>query len=98
MKSPTNKSKNLISSLKRFINSYVHAGSPDRAEYYIATMYLGQGVGEYKIKIRSYTSKVTMTKTVDEICQDKLMLSKLDPMDVTRIGYLAGIEDESMVY
>lgn len=54
---------------------------------------LGEDADDYTLQIHSRTGHKKIDKSLAEIVNDKLLLSRLSPIDANRIGYLAGIKD-----
>jgi hypothetical protein len=71
--------------------TYLATTEKMKPDYSINILQLGSDPDDYIFGIKSKGGRIS--KTLSEMSKDKLLLSKLSPLDANRIGYLAGIRD-----
>lgn len=64
-----------------------------KPDYSVIGQVLGDEADDYTVQIHSRTGHKKIDMSLAEIVNDKLLLSRLSPIDANRIGYLAGIKD-----
>ena len=69
--------------------------SPD---YSIVVQQMGSEVDDFILEIKSKNGKQVEKKSPLEISKDKVLISKLSPIDANQIGYLAGIKETAREY
>ena len=69
-----------------------------KPDYSIVVQQLTEEADEYILEIKSRNNRKAIKKSLSELSTDKKFLSKMNPMDANRIGYLAGIKETVKEY
>ncbi len=92
---------NFIETLdKKTIRTLTYMATVERLkpDYSIVVQQMSNEVDGYILEIKSKNSGKSLKKSPSDISKDKGLVSKLDPIEANRIGYLAGVRDTVKEY
>lgn len=80
---------------KKTIRTLTYIATVERMkpDYSIVVQELGNEVDDYLLEIRSRSGKQIIKKSPSEMSKNKELISKLSPVDASRVGYLAGVKE-----
>ncbi|RUR14243.1 hypothetical protein [Legionella sp. km772] len=78
--------------------TYIAAVERLKPDYSILVHHMTSEVDEYLLEIKSRHSKETLKKSPTELSKDKEIISKFNPIDANKIGYMAGVRETVKEY
>ncbi|RAP35030.1 hypothetical protein B1207_14115 [Legionella quinlivanii] len=80
---------------KKTVRTLTYIATVERLkpDYTIITQQMRDEVEGYMLELKSKNGRETITGTPTEISRDKDLISKLNPIDANRVGYMAGVSD-----
>ncbi|HHS8321904.1 TPA: hypothetical protein ACTUO9_002021 [Legionella anisa] len=69
-----------------------------KPDYSIVVQQMTSEVDEYLLEIKSKKDRATIKKSPSELSRDKDIISKFDPIEANRIGYMAGVRETTKEY
>ncbi|CEK09265.1 hypothetical protein [Legionella hackeliae] len=69
-----------------------------KPDYSIIVQQMAEEVDEYILELKAKNNGTTIKKSLSELSSDRDLISKLNPIEANRVGYMAGVRETVKEY